>query len=428
VKFFTFFFVKKFTKHPCASTNACEINFVFASYRKLSFMKLSSTLAIAAISFSAFVNPTVNRPGNETAKQSFTTEKKAQQKIQAAILLDVSNSMDGLIEQAKAQLWNMVSVMGKAKCDNAAVPQIEIALYEYGRSSNDIKAGYVKQISPFSSDLDKLSQDLFALSTNGGDEYCGQVIYTSLNDLKWDASNNSYKVIFIAGNEDFLQGNLPYTKACAEAKNKGVIVNTIYCGSRIQGINEHWNLNAECGTGSFTNINQDAKIEDIPTPYDSTLFVLNNKLNGTYISYGYGGATKFAAQAEVDQKSYSTNKSAALKRVGVKGRKDLYKNDSWDLVDAGGTGDSKEFIAKLDKKTLPDSLKNKSNDELKKIIDEKRAQRSLIQKEIEVTNNRREVYIAEARKKNATVNAPTLETEIEKIIKEQAKRYNMTIQ
>src|SRR5215217_2249683 len=55
-------------------------------------------------------------------------------KIQAAILLDVSNSMDGLIEQAKAQLWNMVSVMGKAKCDNMA-PQIEIALYEYGRTN-----------------------------------------------------------------------------------------------------------------------------------------------------------------------------------------------------------------------------------------------------------------------------------------------------
>ena len=48
---------------------------------------------------------------------SFTsnTKKKAPRtakpKIQAAILLDVSNSMDGLIEQAKAQLWNMVSVM-----------------------------------------------------------------------------------------------------------------------------------------------------------------------------------------------------------------------------------------------------------------------------------------------------------------------------
>ena len=380
-------------------------------------MKLSSTLVITAIAFSAFTIPASNRLRVEAGERPIATEKRAQQKIQAAILLDVSSSMDGLIEQAKAQLWNMVSVMGKAKCDGNIAPQIEIALYEYGRTNNDAKAGYVKQISSFTNDLDKLSQDLFALNTNGGDEYCGQVIFTSLSDLKWDASNDSYKVIFIAGNEDFLQGNLHYTKACTEAKNKGVIVNTIYCGDRMQGIKEHWNLNAECGTGSFTNINQDSKIEDIPTPYDSTLFVLNSKLNNTYISYGYAGATKYAAQAEVDQKSYLTNKSAALKRVGVKGKKDLYKNDSWDLVDADGAGDSKAFIAKLDKKTLPDSLKNKSNDELKKIIDNKKAERGLVQKEIEETNNKREAFITEAKKRNATKNAPTLETEVEKIIK-----------
>jgi len=41
---------------------------------------------------------------------------------------------------------------------------------------------------------------------------------------------------------------------------------------------------------SFTNINQDAKIEEIPTPYDSILFSLNGKLNNTYIAYGYAGA------------------------------------------------------------------------------------------------------------------------------------------
>jgi len=37
-------------------------------------------------------------------------------KIQAAILLDVSNSMDGLIDQAKNQLWNMVNVLSKVTC------------------------------------------------------------------------------------------------------------------------------------------------------------------------------------------------------------------------------------------------------------------------------------------------------------------------
>jgi len=389
-----------------------------ALYKPATFAILIAT----AISLTAFTVPPVK-------KHKTIPAPKATPKIQVAILLDVSNSMDGLIEQAKAQLWNMVSTMGKAQCDNNVSPQIEIALYEYGRTTNDPNKGYVKQINAFTNDLDQVSKNLFNLTTQGGDEYCGHVIYSSLKELNWDNASTNYKVIFIAGNEDFLQGDIIYTKSCEEAKSKGVIVNTIYCGDRMQGIREHWNLGAECGNGSFTNINQDAKIEEIPTPYDSILFTLNGKLNGTYIAYGYAGKEKFAMQAQVDAMSYSSNKAAAAKRVGVKSNTKLYRNDSWDLVDKDADGKTEEFLKKLDKTTLPDSLQKKSNAELQKIIEEKKAQRSAIQKEIEATNTQRESYIAAERKKNANkTKDATLETEVEKIIKVQAKRYNMKIQ
>lgn len=355
------------------------------------------------------------------------TAPPAQAKIQVAILLDVSNSMDGLIEQAKAQLWNMVSVMGKAKCANDLPPQIEIALYEYGRSSNNRTKGYVQQISGFTTDLDQVSKNLFALNTNGGDEYCGHVILSSIDELKWDTAPENYKVIFIAGNEDFLQGDVPYSKSCAAAKQKGVIVNTIYCGDRMQGIREHWNLGSECGTGSYTNINQDAKVEDIATPYDSTIFVLNDKLNRTYIAYGAAGGAAMAKQGEVDKMNYSMNKSVAAKRVAVKGKKGLYKNDSWDMVDAQEK--DQNFVNTIDTKSLPDSLKNKSKEEIKKIINAKGAERNNIQQEIAKLSVQRENYIAAERLKNAnTKNAATLETEVERIVIEQAKRHNMSIQ
>jgi hypothetical protein len=348
------------------------------------------------------------------------------QKIQAAILLDVSNSMDGLIEQAKAQLWNMVSVMGKAKCDQGT-PQIEIALYEYGRDNNDPKVGYIKQISPFTTDLDQLSQSLFKLTTYGGSEFCGQVIYTSLNELNWDTAGNSYKVIFISGNEDFLQGKITYTQACEEARKKGVIVNTIYCGSREMGIKEHWNLGGECGNGNFTNINSDARPEDIPTPYDSTLMVLNTKLNGTYLYYGYQGASNYARQEQMDVANASINKSVAAKRASVKGNKALYNNASWDLADAAKADSS--FIARVDMKTLPDSLKNKSRVELGKIVTEKSKERGAIQDEITAVSKQRDTYIAAEKVKAAANNKTlTLESEVERIIRDQAKRYNMTIQ
>ena len=252
------------------------------------------------------------------------------------------------------------------------------------------------------------------------------MIYTSLKDLSWDSAASNYKVIFIAGNEDFLQGNLPYIKACNEAKNKGVIVNTIYCGDKMQGIQEHWNLNAECGNGSYTNIDQDAKIEDIPTPYDSVIFALNDKLNGTYLRYGSQGTVGAAAQVAADEMNYKMNKSVEVKRITVKGKKELYNNTTWDMVDASEK--DKNFAQKVDMKTLPDSLKGKSRKEIQQVIDKKTAERAQIQKEIETINTNREVYLANEKKKAVTNNqTATLESEIEKIIKKQAGRFKMVI-
>jgi hypothetical protein len=347
-------------------------------------------------------------------------------KVQVAVLLDVSNSMDGLIEQAKAQLWNMVSVLGKATC-NDVTPTIEIALYEYGRPTNDVRSGYVKQINSFTSDLDEVSRNLFRLTTNGGSEYCGHVMYTSLTSLEWDSNPDNYKVIFIAGNEDFLQGDISYTRACAEAMKKSVIINTIYCGDRTQGIREHWNLGGECGAGSFTNINQNAEVIDVVTPYDTVLFQLNIQLNGTYIGYGSAGSAAYSKQAEVDKLNYSMNKSAAAKRVSVKGKQEVYNNSSWDLVDASRNDPS--IVEKVDLSTLPANLKSKSRAEIQQIVKTKSNERTTIQKEIAAVSVKRDAFIAAEKTKQTTkTNEQTLESEIEKIIRQQAKKYNLIIQ
>lgn len=392
---------------------------------KILFMKSAfKTLALAATLTSAIALLALTNPGKkaENKKPSVTP------KIQAAILLDVSNSMGGLIDQAKAQLWNMVNTMGKAKCTGDATPQIEIALYEYGRSSNDVKQGYVKRINSFITNLDSLSENLFSLTTYGGDEYCGQVIKSSIDELQWDPAPENYKVIFIAGNEDFLQGNIKYIEACNAAKQKGVVVNTIYCGDKMQGIKEHWNLNAECGNGSYTNINQNAKEEEIPTPYDSMLITLNGKLNNTYLTYTVVGYAAQVKQAKMDVANTTLSKEAQMKRIKTKGNAKVYKNAEWDLVDAV---DKKGVMAydALERSALPDSLKTKTKDEIKAVVEQKAKERSAAQKEIAELNTKRDAYIAAEKAKRANNKTEqTLETEVEKMIKEQAKRYNMKIE
>src|SRR5688500_10235204 len=54
--------------------------------------------------------------------------------VQIALLLDTSNSMDGLIEQAKSQLWKIVNEFITAK-HGGLRPELQVALFEYGKSS-----------------------------------------------------------------------------------------------------------------------------------------------------------------------------------------------------------------------------------------------------------------------------------------------------
>lgn len=392
---------------------------------EMKVLRLFASFAAPVILVSAFIP---SHKASEITKPAFPANQEMKirkaPRIQAAILLDVSSSMDGLINQAKLQLWNMVSVMARGDC-NGLSPEIELALYEYGRQNGDSQNGYMKQLSPFTKNLDALSTILFGLTTYGGLEYCGQVIYTSLDELNWDKSDATYKVIFIAGNEDFLQGSLHYTKACQLAAQKSVIVNTIYCGPREQGIREHWNLNGECGSGSFTNINQNASLEDIPTPYDSILIAKNNLLNHTYMGYGNNGATAAAQAMEVDRKTYEMNKSSAIARTKVKASAKLYNNSSWDLVDA--MNQDENFMEKLDKNLLPDSLKNKSPEQIKAIIKKKSDQREAIQKDIIRLSAQRDKWLTQKRKEGAGHKENTLQSEVEKIICTQALKYGIKI-
>jgi len=51
--------------------------------------------------------------------------------VQVAVLLDTSNSMDGLINQARSQVWKIVNELVSSE-KSGSKPLIEVALYEYG--------------------------------------------------------------------------------------------------------------------------------------------------------------------------------------------------------------------------------------------------------------------------------------------------------
>lgn len=342
------------------------------------------------------------------------------QTVKVALLLDTSSSMNGLINQAKAQLWEIVNELSYAKCRGKS-PNLKIALYEYGNSRLAVKQGYIKQVSKFTSDLDEISEHLFSLTTNGGSEYCGQAIQTSINELKWGENKGDLKMIFIAGNEPFTQGKVNFKDAIIDAKEKDITINTIFCGNYNQGVSGSWQQGALLGGGDYMTINQNKDIIHIVTPYDNDIIILNKKLNKTYLYYGNEGALKYEKQSKQDTNAEALDEVVGVKRAVTKSSK-LYNNASWDLVDASK---NKNFsYTKLKKKQLPIHLQNKSAKEIKSYVEKQHAERKKIQSEIQELNKKRKKFVAKKQQKSDQKNE--LESVIIKAIKEQAKKKNYT--
>lgn len=355
------------------------------------FILLSSMLSIFALTALG-----CNRAqGSECTTKTNTVEiadagqDRKDVKIQIAILLDTSSSMQGLIDQAKSRLWNIVNTMTTLRYQGRA-PKIEIALYEYGNDRLSRSSGYIREVLPLTSDLDLLSEKLFALTTYGGDEYCGAVISKAVKSLDWGGGTADMKLIYIAGNEPFTQGRTSYKEAIDESLRKGIYVNTIHCGNRESGISGMWRDGAIRGEGKFFNIDHNARVRHIDTPYDDCISSCNERLNHTYMGYGSTGAYRMEAQQAQDVNAKSISSGNYAERAVSKASA-VYDNSSWDIVDLAQK-DSKA-LSKMKSSELPKELQGKSEGEMNKIIAEKDKERKAIQREINELAQKRQEYI-----------------------------------
>jgi hypothetical protein len=355
------------------------------------------------------------------AKLTLRPAPEKDQSIMLALLLDTSNSMDGLIDQAKSQLWKIVNELAGAKCSDGARPSIKIALYEYGNDGLPSSEGYIRLVSPLTGDLDVISEKLFALTTNGGNEYCGYVINTSLKQLDWSASKADLKMIFIAGNEPFTQGSVSYHTACALAKEKDVVVNSIFCGPFSEGVETSWKRGADLTGGTYMSIEQDRRTVYVPSPYDEKIDALNNRLNDTYIYYGRTGESKKRAQQDQDRNAESYGQSNKVERA-VSKSSHAYANSTWDLVDAAKNDD--KVIKETEEQYLPQEMKGMTIAERKAYVHKKSAERSQIQKEIQTLNEKRKEFIS--KQSSGKAEEATLDASMIKAIKVKAKDKNLS--
>jgi len=343
--------------------------------------------------------------------------------VQMAILLDTSSSMSGLINQARTELWAIVNEFIFAK-RNGKEPELQVALYEYGKSSLPGNEGYIRMIAPLTTDLDKISEELFALTTNGGQEYCGWVISDATQELQWTDSADDLKVIFIAGNEPFTQGPVDYRQACKAAVAKGIVVNTIHCGSEKAGIDGKWKDGAMLADGQSLNIDQSRQAVHVAAPQDKQIVELGALLNDTYLAYGRQGNLALERQSMQDRNAAVASPRASASRAVTKSSSH-YRNESWDLVDALRT--KKVKLEDVKKEDLPEKLREMSAEERRTYIEGKAKKRGEIQQRIQELEQQRKKYVAEEMKKRQG-KGNTLGSAILKAIRDQAMKKNYTFE
>ena len=377
-------------------------------YNKRQIVFCLALLVVVSASANLFAETTANAPVSKPL-------------VQIAILLDTSNSMDGLIEQAKGQLWKICNEFIKAK-QNDAVPEVQVALYEYGKSSLPGESGWIRRIQPLTTDLDKISEELFALKTNGGEEFCGWVIKNAVNELEWSQRSDVYKVIFIAGNEPFTQGPVNYAEACQAAISKGIIVNTIHCGSETDGINGKWKEGATVADGKYLVIDHNRAVVSIEAPQDKEIARLGEELNKTYLAFGAEGKTGAERQKGQDANAAAlAPASGAVVQRAIAKASATYQNSGWDLVDAAK--DEKFEVSKLKPEELPAEMQKMNASERKTFIDKKAKERGELQAKIQKLTEDRDQFVAERTKEART--SDTLDTAVISAVREQGAKQDL---
>lgn len=341
--------------------------------------------------------------------------------MQLALLIDTSGSMEGLVDQARYQLWNVVSDLAKARRDTKAI-RLEIAVYQYGTDQVSKSEDCLRQIVAFTEDLDEVSRGLFSLHVSGGDEYCGSAIASCLEDLKWSDDPSAYKAVFIAGNESFDQGRTTLGEILPTVKQKSVFLNTVFCGTKYEGRSQ-WEVAAEIAGGLPSFIDHNHHLPNMPTPFDARMRELNEEMNETFVWYGKGAAKAAANQGKQDRNADKMSDHAFAARMSAKiGH--LYHHVEHDLVDAINHGHAS--LDKMPESLMPPALAKMSASERGAYMDARIASRSSVRRRMAEVLSQRQRFLENELLKRGAKAKTVLGDALSDAIKDQAASLGYT--
>ncbi len=375
--------------------------------------------------------------------------------IEVGILLDSSGSMSGLINKTRNTIWSLInSTEGVTK--NGQVAELKIGLYSYGNGTHADAQNEIVLIANLTDDMDRFSTDFFDLQASGGSELAGTVVNLAVDNFNWSSSSeDSFKSLYLAGNETIYQGEQSIDDAAANAVANGVILNTIYAFDKfthrpnprlpcdrtrrgclpsttpgpvdpeIDSIQLGWMKAAELGQGSFAHISNNEVLPHIESPYDKQIIALDGELNLTFVPFGKHGQEYYKRMLELDGRISDSSTDSFVSRGRYKAG-ESYKVESWDLVEAFLKGLVK--LENLEHQYLPEEIQGKSVAEIEAFLHAKKERRDAIKAEIKGLYDLRAAFVKEERTRQGVVTIEDVMIQsLRKQLEAQGFEFNQTV-
>lgn len=350
-------------------------------------------------------------PGLARAEDPAPPAKAAPHSVDLAICLDTSGSMSGLIHAARQKLWSVVNEIARLKPE----PRLRVALLTYGTPGRGLPGDVVIQ-TDLTTDLDLVSEKLFALGTNGGTELVGRVVHYALEKLSW-SHDAGLRTIFVAGNESADQDKAqPFLQVAARAHARGIYVNAIYCGGADDADAAGWRSLAAVN-GRFSNIDHDHGTVNVTSPFDAELAKLSARLNATYVFWGRQREVREKRQSAQDANARQAGAPAAAARAETKaGAGYVARGDLVDRLEEKGFDPGK-----LAKEDLPEALRALDGAQRRSWLEAKARERATIQARIQELAARRAAFVREKMAEEALDDSRSLDKALRDTVRTQAK-------
>ncbi|MGE0546020.1 MAG: VWA domain-containing protein [Kofleriaceae bacterium] len=339
-----------------------------------------STLATGTIVLAAMLSPWQREALTFDPRE---TDPPPSSKVDVVFAIDTTGSMGGLIDGAKRTVWSIASSIRAADPNR----ELRVGLVAY----RDLGDEYVTRDFALTSDIDAVFAELAAYQAAGGGdtpENVDAALDVALHKMQW--RGDAKKLVFVVGDAPpSSRGDVPrFDVLAAEAKTRGIVINTIRCGVDSSTAVAFQQL-ASIGNGEFSTIQQNGGVQQVETPYDDKLAELSTEIDGTTVIVGdesararysaaMGAAADAPAATRADRGMYYAAKPDAARTPGD--AVDRYRKG---VLDIGA-------IAPAD---LPAELRGMAKDDLKAELDKRVAKRKAAEHELSKLAKQRSEFL-----------------------------------